>query len=1036
MDIKNSAKKASKKVSFALAAAILVILICSTAIAFTDTTDKFSSLAPRDGVLNLSEWNPEKDGLLSLSGEWDFYWHSFLSYDRLNNSAPVAHIKAGVPLVWNDYQVNGRNLPGFGYATYRLRIVSAKTDTPMALRIPTMSTAYSMYINDQLIASSGSAAMDKKHFKPEFRPQTVQFLPASSQFDIIVHVSNFIYARGGMWYPIIMGTPEQIGNYDKRIVYRDIFLFTSCFILGLYYLSIFLLRREDKSSLYFVFMCLVVMGRTVIHGDYAVYTLIPMISFGGIVLINYITLYWFPTTLALLLSVLFPREVSLKVVRAFVVYSSAMSLFTLLAPLHFYTKFTGLVIAMVILTALYTLAINWFAFIKKRQNSSIVLLGALIIILGALYDVLCHYRVISLNVGELSSFGFVVFLFLQSFVLARRFSSAFTNVEDLSRRLLEMDKIKDEFLANTSHELRTPLNGILGITEAMLRGCEGKLSNGQKQSLSVIALSSRRLANLVNDILDYSKMKHSELKLDLKPVMIKGIVETTLQVFQQLNDPARIKLVHALPNNLPPVLADENRLAQIMYNLIGNAVKFTEQGNIWVTAKECGKMLEVCVEDTGQGIPGDKLANIFKSFEQVDSSITRKHGGTGLGLSITKHLVESHGGKIWVESTPGKGSKFYFALPVTRLQPDETGVYLPVFEIAAGLEGKPGDHRTGDNGAHILIVDDEILNLKSTSAILRTEGYSITAVENGSTALKEINKNKDISLVILDVMLPEMSGYEVCQRIRNNKSHYDLPVLMLTARTRTEDIVTGFESGANDYLPKPVEVDELLARVKTLVNLKISVDKAKAAEAAFLQAQIKPHFLFNVLNTISAFCYTDPERAGMLIDELANFLRQSFDFNNLDMFVPLDKEMSLVKSYLEIEKARFGDELNVVFNINHGILIDIPPLSIQPLVENAIRHGLRKKSGRGTVTVTVRPSPEGVTVTVGDNGRGIPAERLKKLLIPDNLSSVGLRNIHFRLKRLYGEGLSIKSHVGKGTVVSFTLPLPSGRCLNDSGNNS
>jgi len=1023
--------KSAKKVLVVPTAVLMLIVICSAVMDFTDTKAKFSSLSARNGTLDLSGWNPDRDGILSLRGEWDFYWRRFLDYSDLVSSDPGADLKAKVPSVWNNYNVNNNNLPGFGYATYRLRVINAKTDSPVAFRIPTMATAYNMYVNNSLIASNGAAAAKKDDFRPEYRPRTVQIWPPSSQFEIIVQVSNFIYARGGMWYPVNMGTPEQIQELDKHIVYRDIFLFSSCFILGLYYLSIFLLRREDKSSLYFVFMCLVVMGRTVIHGDYAVYTLIPLISFSGIVFINYVTLYWFPTTFALLLSKLYPEEAPKQVVGMMVVYSSAMTMVTLFAPVHFYTNYTYLILSIAILIALYTLVITAIAFIKRRQNSFIVFMGAMVMISGAVYDVLCHYRVISLNVGELSSFGFVVFLFLQSFVLARRFSQAFTNVEELSRRLVEMDKVKDDFLANTSHELRTPLNGILGISEAMLRGSEGKLNEGQRQSLSVIALSSRRLANLVNDILDYSKLKYSHLQLNIKPLNIKGIVETTIHVFQQLCDPEKIKIYHSLPENLPLVQADENRLAQIMHNLIGNAVKFTGAGYIKVSARQSGEMLEICVEDTGQGIPGEKLADIFKSFEQADASITRKHGGTGLGLSITKHLVESHGGRIWVKSTPGKGSRFYFILPVSSLQHSESDAVPPLYENAAGLDGQNGFIRLCNTGAHVLIVDDEILNLQSAAAILKTGGYSITAVDSGPAALEEIHRNRDISLVILDVMMPEMSGYEVCRRIRNVRSHYDLPVLMLTAKTRTGDIVRGFESGANDYLPKPVEVEELLARVKTLVNLKASMDKARSAEVAFLQAQIKPHFLFNVLNTISAFCDTDPERAGVLIDELANYLRHSFDFKNLDMFVPLDKEISLVRSYLEIERAKFGEELAVEFYIDPGIHTDIPPLSIQPLVENSIRHGLRKKAGRGIVNVSVRSAWKNVAITVSDNGRGIPAGKLEKILEPGNYGGVGLRNIHFRLNRLYGKGLTIRSEVGRGTVVSFEIPL--GGVLLDSG---
>ncbi|MFZ5642897.1 MAG: ATP-binding protein [Bacillota bacterium] len=1016
-----NACESGKKAVVGLTVVFMVASVCFAVIAFTDTKTKASSLLPQSGILDLARWNPEEDGLLILRGEWDFYWDRLLGYNDLKAREIEDGLKAGVPSVWNKYKVNGHNLPGCGYATYRLRIINSKTGMPISFRIPTMSTSYSMYVNDRLVASNGVAARDKESFRPEFRPVTVQISPPSEQFDIIVQVSNFIYARGGMWYSISMGTPGQIQDLDKRIVYRDIFLFSSFFIMGLYYLSIFLMRREDKSSLYYVFMCLVVMGRTIINGDFAVYRLLPFISFSGIVLINYITLYWFPTTFVLLLSELFPKEVSRKAVRAAVFYSAAMTAATLLAPVHFFTGYTYLVLAVVMVTALYGLACTVIVFARGKQDSFIVLSGALALILGAAYDILCYYRVILYNVGELSSFGFFVCLFLQSFVLARRFSQAFRSVNDLSGRLIEMDKLKDGFLANTSHELRTPLNGVLGIAEALLRGSEGELNSGQKQSLSIIAMSARRLSNLVNDILDHSRLKHSDIKLNIKPTRIEGIIETTIQVFRQLNSTLKVELSAAIADKLPPVMADENRLAQILYNLIGNAVKFTSRGYIRVTAKEKGEMLEVCVEDTGQGIPQEKFDDIFKSFEQVDTSVTRGHGGTGLGLSITKQLVESHGGSIWVESAIGKGSKFYFTLPVAGEKHEEE--ITPVYElIAADLDRQPGTVTADSTGAHILLVDDEIINLQTAASILKTGGYFITAVNSGAKALEEISNQKDISLVILDVMMPEMSGYEVCRIIRQNKSRYELPVLMLTAKTMTEDIIMGFEAGANDYLPKPVEAEELLARVKTLVSLKASVDMAKAAELAFLQAQIKPHFLFNVLNTISSFCDTDPERAGELIDDLAKYLRQSFDFRNQDMFVPIDKEISLVKSYLEIEKARFGDELSVEFNIDPNIQIEVPPMSIQPLVENAIRHGLRKKVGCGTVIVKVRRASDGVMVTVIDNGQGIPSEILDKLFTDNKKSGVGLRNVDSRLQRLYRKGLSIKSETRRGTEISFKIP--------------
>lgn len=1004
-----------------LAVVVAIAGICLAGLVFTDT----KALSPaRNGTLDLAGWDQGKDGILSLWGEWDFYWKELLTYRDLTDNIPRPAISADVPAVWNKYEIDGKTLPGFGYATYRLRVVNAEKYTPLAFRIPTMSTAYRMYVNDRLVAFNGTVAADSDLFRPEYRPMTVQVLAPASEFNIIVQVSNFVYARGGMWYSISMGTPQQIHDLDRRIIYRDLFLFGSFFILGLYYLTIYLLRREDKSSLYFTFMCLVVMGRTVIHGDFAVYNILPFINFKGIILINYITLCWFPVTFALLLGELFREEISKNVVRATVIYALAMSLFTLLLPVPFFTRYILFVEAVAVLIVLYLVTRVGVAFDRGKQDSFIMLVGALAMIIGTVYDILCHYHIILDNIGELTSFGFYLIIFLQSFILARRFSQAFRNVNDLSNRLLKIDKLKDEFLANTSHELRTPLNGIMGITEALLRGSEGDLNEGQRQNLSIIAGSSRRLANLVNDILDYSRLKHGDIKLSLKPVKIIGIVQSTLKVFRQMSRHPGVEILDSLPDRLPPVRADENRLVQIMYNLVGNAVKFTTQGYVRVSANPAGEMLEVCVEDTGEGIPEEKLDDIFKSFEQADTTLTRKHGGAGLGLSITKQLVESHKGKLWVESVVGKGSKFCFTLPAASEQPEEKEIDLPVHNLGKiSPEKQLAALRITGPGALILIVDDEILNLQSAAGILKTEGYSIIAVESGTAALKEITDHNDISLVILDVMMPEMSGYEVCRKIRENTSHHDLPVLMLTAKTTTEDILMGFEAGANDYLSKPFEVEELIARVKTLVNLKASVDKAKAAEVAFLQAQIKPHFLYNALNTISAFCDTNPGRAGQLINELANYLRRSFDFKNLEMFVTIDREIRLIASYLEIERARFGDKLNVIFNIDDSIHADIPPLTVQPLVENAIRHGLRKKGGRGTVTISIQNDPDGVRVTVSDDGPGIPSDKLERLFSADGGSGIGLWNINSRLRKIFGRGLSVKSEAGKGTEVTFTIPF-------------
>ncbi|UCH97401.1 MAG: response regulator, partial [Candidatus Aminicenantes bacterium] len=405
----------------------------------------------------------------------------------------------------------------------------------------------------------------------------------------------------------------------------------------------------------------------------------------------------------------------------------------------------------------------------------------------------------------------------------------------VSERLLQVDRLKDAFLANTSHELRTPLHGIIGIAESLIKGATGQLPEKTMANLQMVALSGKRLYNLVNDILDYSKLKEKDLVLQRKAIDIKSLTEVVLLMSKPLVAAKPLELKQEISSDIPLVYADENRVQQIMYNLIGNAVKFTPAGVVTVSAslveKENRNMVKVKVTDTGIGIPADKLEVIFQSFEQVDASTAREHGGTGLGLSITKQLVELHNGSIGVESEVGKGSAFWFTLPVWR---EEFQVDLQLAEA----DTRPLDILTNqqtrlleDNAPkvkeellkgkyRILVVDDEIINLQVLTNHLMLHGLSVLKALNGEEALDIIHDpGQRVDMVLLDVMMPRMSGYEVCRIIRRYYTPSELPVIMLTAKTQLSNLVEGLESGANDYITKPFSSEELLERIRVHLQL-------------------------------------------------------------------------------------------------------------------------------------------------------------------------------------------------------------------------
>ena len=399
----------------------------------------------------------------------------------------------------------------------------------------------------------------------------------------------------------------------------------------------------------------------------------------------------------------------------------------------------------------------------------------------------------------------------------------------LVRRLQQVDRLKDEFLANTSHELRTPLNGIIGLAESLMDGVGGNLSSQAQYSLRLIVASGQRLSTLVNDILDFSKLRNQSITLYKKALDLRVLVDVVITLSRPLAGDNKLTLNNYVPETLPAIHADEDRLLQILHNLIGNAVKFTHEGSVNIFAEVKGDQILVRIKDTGIGIPSDQLAAIFNAFHQVDGRTERVYGGTGLGLSISKQLVELHGGSISVESTLGEGSTFSISLPMSHDLPVAPLAEIGRLEIADVVEvtsamsaerivDAKGETLSASQG-HILVVDDESVNRVVLINHLALRNYRVTEASSGEEAIALIEQHGDVDLVLLDIMMPKMSGYETCRRLRERYRSYELPIIFLTARNQTQDLVMGLEVGANDYLTKPVSKEELLARVDTHLKL-------------------------------------------------------------------------------------------------------------------------------------------------------------------------------------------------------------------------
>jgi signal transduction histidine kinase/FixJ family two-component response regulator len=400
------------------------------------------------------------------------------------------------------------------------------------------------------------------------------------------------------------------------------------------------------------------------------------------------------------------------------------------------------------------------------------------------------------------------------------------------------NKAKDVFLANMSHEIRTPLTGIMGFIHLMM---SSELSDQQRTQMNYIKLSCDYLLSLINDILDLSRIEAEQLQLEKTKFHLPTVVQSVVGALAPQNALKTIALNCLIDPNVPQdLIGDPTRLRQVLFNLIANAIKFTNAGEVRL---HCGvkerlpgeTTLQFSVTDTGIGLPREELDRIFKRFARADMHAKANYDGTGLGLSICKHLVELMGGKIWVESTPGSGSRFNFTVKLPVHQETLLPVPAPggsrsmriTDEDASEVEPSrrqalttlmAGDSTVRGHGQcalEILLVEDDWINRIMAANMLEKLGARVTTAENGACALSLMERHR-FDMVFMDVKMPVINGIEATRQIRERQTNIncDIPIIAMTAHAMQGDSEAFIEAGMNDYLSKPIDPDILAAKLR------------------------------------------------------------------------------------------------------------------------------------------------------------------------------------------------------------------------------
>ncbi len=768
--------------------------------------------AIRNGVIDLSKWDFENQGVVELKGSWEFYWKEFILEGEGGRNT-VNYVYA--PKTWKCTRAGMNGVTGTGYASYRVKIILPQNGKKRyALYFYDQGTAYTAYINGEAAAHNGKPGKEKKSSQPQYLPKPYYFSTEKSSIELTLHISNFEYQTGGLWYPIYIGSHNAVNTYEINKISIDMILFGILLVMACYHLVLYLLRREEKSPLYFSIFCIIIALRILLTGEKMLVRLFPDFSWTVLIKLELLTVPLGFMSFLSYFKTVFSNEISKKVVSVFYVLLAAFSVLMLVLPtvytryVLFLTQFTTAPLLLFVFFWLYK------AVAVRREGVYALLTGLLVLCAAYIHDVLYSNEII--DSVYILPFGLSIFIFSQSVLLSMRFSKAFQTVKDLNNSLSRMDKLKDDFLSNTSHELRTPLNGIIGMIN-LLKNTE--LNTNQEKYINLLMSASVSLNNIVNDIIDMSKIRIGKLTLQNVLFDLHSTITEIFEIFQFQVKEKNVNL-EFIEQYRPDCYfyGDPFRIQQIILNFLSNSLKFTDSGHIRLTVTKLSEnenpvTVRFSFEDTGPGIPTSKKEEIFKPFTQIETTSEKVHHGLGIGLTISKQIVELMGGTIQLDENRETGTQFFVDIPF------KTGKKIEDNNLKTENGPQFTEEDINSKAAHkkILVVEDNVINSLFITTILSKKGFSVDTAVNGVEALTKIHRTR-FDLVLMDVNMPEMNGYDTTQAIRNTEKDRHVPIIAITAYTYQDDIDKCFKAGMDDYVQKPLNESDIFTKILKYIN--------------------------------------------------------------------------------------------------------------------------------------------------------------------------------------------------------------------------
>lgn len=790
----------------------------------------FANKIPRnEKILDLRNHDFVNAGSVDLKENWAFYWNQLIQPNEFSETLKPNYYTE-LTKVWNNHEQLNIPYKAFGCATYQLKVlINSKKDPTLTFFIPATYCSYYFWINGKLFSKNGVVAKEIEANKPQWLPILRDYYATSDTLNLVLQISNYEHYKGGIAYPIVLGDSALMKEQREREVASDMLL-TGVLLMGsLFFLGLYFMGERDKEILYFSLFCLFFIYRIIgVDKLYYLHHIFPNLNWYLTIYLEYFAIFFCIFIFTLFLRDLYPDETRDWMIKGVRIVSLFYIGILILTPISFFTLASSFFLYVVLLFIIYNIYVGIKAYMNKRIGSGYALMSILSLGVALSLTILSYMKILDASPFYFI-FGFFGFIFFQNLILSYRFAHSLRKAKVQAE---QSGQAKSEFLANMSHEIRTPLNGVIGFVDLLMKT---KLDDTQKQYMSTVLQSANSLLDIINDILDFSKIEAGKLELSIEKYDLYQLAEQGIDIITyQANEKGLEILLNIQPNTPRFIWTDSVRLRQVLVNLLGNAVKFTQKGEIELRISvlehisDEKKRMRFSVRDTGVGIDTKNQEKIFHAFSQEDASISRKFGGTGLGLTISNRLLGLMGSELKVESELGTGSTFYFDVILKAVEGEAI-----VWEESMQKLKK------------ILIVDDNANNRLILKDMLALEGVVSEQVTNGLEALEKMNLGNRYDVILVDYKMPEMDGITMIRNIREKLqlSPEEQPIMLLYSSPDDFTISKACEElGVKQRLVKPIKIQQLYHALEALLNqrnLEIS-GSVKATENVVIEQKIEP----------------------------------------------------------------------------------------------------------------------------------------------------------------------------------------------------